>query len=237
MSEPEKVDIIPAVIPQSFKDIAAALEPVQNLARQAQVDIVDGSYARGKTWPYRDHATFAKLVEDEHGLPYWDKIDFQFDLMIEDPAGQLKDFITAGATQVVLHPKSPSVMQALQIVVDSRNEDTASFPIKAGMALGCADQPEVLDPFEAQFDFVQVMGIEHEGRQGEPFDKRALYLVERLRRRYPYLPIQVDGGVSMENANALAKAGANRLVAGSAIFKAKDPAAAFQALYDEANRI
>ncbi len=80
------------------------------------------------------------------------------------------------------------------------------------------------------------MGIEKVGFQGEPFDKHAIYLVERMRRRYPELIIQVDGGVSLENANALAKAGASRLIVGSAIFGEDDPIAASKALQVEANR-
>src|SRR3989338_1609797 len=104
----------------------------------------------------------------------------------------------------------------------------AATPCARGVALGPQQSPDVLEPFESQFDFVQVMGIDREGRQGEPFDIKALYLVERLRARYPDLPLQVDGGVTLENARALAAAGANRLVGGHAIVKAPDPAAAYQ---------
>src|SRR3989344_8522581 len=222
------IEIIPAVLPQSFKDLEAQLAPLAGIARQAQVDVVGGRYARGKSWPYRDRASFERLVEQEHGLPFWDKIDFQFDLMVEDPAAELNNFLAAGATQVILHVRSHTAQLALQALVDLRTNEAGGYSVRAGVALGPQQSPDVLEPFESQFDFVQVMGIDREGRQGEPFDIKALYLVERLRARYPDLPLQVDGGVTLENARALAAAGANRLVVGHAIVKAPDPAAAYQ---------
>ena len=204
----QRVEIIPAVLPQSFKDLEEHLAPLKDVIRLAQVDVVDGQYAKGTTWPYRDTATFEKISKEERGLPFWDKIDFQFDLMIQNPHLVLKEYLDAGASHVVLHARSEGVERALQLIVDMRTEEIGSFSVHGGMALGPQDQPDILEPFEAQFDFVQVMGIDREGRQGEPFDKKALYLVERLRSRYPKLPIQVDGGVSLQNARELVAAGA-----------------------------
>ena len=231
-----KVQIIPAVLPQSFKDLQEHLAPLKDVIRLAQVDVVDGHYAKGKTWPYRDTATFEKIAKEERGLPFWDKIDFQFDLMIQHPDLVLKEYLDAGASHIVLHARSEGAQKALQLIVDLRTEEIGSFSVHGGIALGPNDQPDVLLPFEAQFDFVQVMGIDREGRQGEPFDKRALYLVERLRARYPKLPIQVDGGVSLQNARELVAAGATGLVVGSAIVKAEDPLAAYQEFVELVNK-
>jgi len=231
----QRVEIIPAVLPQSFKDLEERLAPLKDVIKLAQVDVVDGQYAKGKTWPYRDTATFEKIAKEERGLPFWDKIDFQFDLMIQNPDKVLKEYLDAGASHVVLHARSEGVEKALQLIVDLRTEEIGSFSVHGGIALGPQDQPDILEPFESQFDFVQVMGIDREGKQGEPFDKRALYLVERLRARYPKLPIQVDGGVSLQNARELVAAGASRLVVGSAIVKAEDPLAAYQEFQELVN--
>lgn len=208
---------------------------VKGAVKTAQIDVVDGRFAHNKTWPYKDRTTFEKIVAEEHGLPLWEELDFQFDLMVENPNETVMDFVHAGASHIILHAKSSGVLEALQQLIDLREEGGA-FSVKAGLAILPGSQPEILEPFEAQFDFVQVMGIGRVGFQGEPFDKRALYLLERLRRRYPSLLLQVDGGVSMDNARALAQAGANRLVVGSAIFKADDPVQAIANLKAEANR-
>ncbi len=230
MSEKQKIEIIPAVLPQSFKDLKERLLPLKDVIRQAQVDVVDGHYARGKTWPYRDSSTFKKIVQAERGLPFWDKIDFQFDLMIQNPHLVLKEYTQAGASQLIFHAKAMGAEEALQMIVDMRTDEIGNFSVRAGIAISPQDQPDVLEPFESQFDFVQVMGIGRIGRQGEPFDRRAVYLVERLRTRYPHLPIQVDGGVTKENARELVAVGANRLVVGSAIFGSEDPVGAYNEL-------
>ena len=231
-----KIEIIPAVLPQSFKELEEHLLPLQDIIKQAQVDVVDGHYAKGKTWPYRDKASFDKIVQAEKGLPFWDKIDFQFDLMINNPHLVLKEYISAGASQLIFHAAAAGAQEALQMIVDMRTDEIGNFSVRAGIAIGPQDQPDALLPFESQFDFVQVMDIGRIGRQGEPFDKRALYLVERIRSRYPLLPIQVDGGVTKENARELVAAGANRLVVGSAIFKSDDPVGAYNELVALANQ-
>jgi ribulose-phosphate 3-epimerase len=80
------------------------------------------------------------------------------------------------------------------------------------------------------------MGIAKIGHQGEPFDKRAMYLLERLRQRYPNLALQVDGGVTMENAYDLVKAGATRIIVGHDIWDAEDPIEEIKKLQVEANK-
>lgn len=232
------VDIIPAVLPKNFKDLEAHLamvRPGMSGAKMAQIDVVDGRFARNRTWPYRDESTFTKIVEDERGLPYWEEFDFQFDLMIDHPEERVMDFIHAGGSHIILHVRSGGALEAFEKVIGMR-EESGAFSVRAGLALLPTAQPDELEPFEAQFDFVQVMGIERVGFQGEPFDKHAIYLIERLRSRYPELIIQVDGGVSMENANMLAKAGASRLVVGHDIFEADDPVQEIAKLRAEANR-
>lgn len=232
------VEIVPAVLPKNFKDLEkhlAAVRPGASGAKVVQIDVVDGVFVHNRTWPYRDEGTFAKVVEEEKGLPFWEEFDFQFDLMIDHPETRVMDFVHAGGNHIILHARSAGALEAFQKLVELREEGGA-LSFKAGIALLSSAQPEELEPFEAQFDFIQIMGIAKVGYQGEPFDKHAIYLVERMRKRYPDLVIQVDGGVSMENANALVKAGASRLVVGSAIFKQDDPAQAVAALRAEANR-
>jgi pentose-5-phosphate-3-epimerase len=91
-----------------------------------------------------------------------------------------------------------------------------------------------LERFDGLYDFVQVMGIDRIGRQGEPPDRhhKEIALIKALRERYPVLVIQVDGGVA-PHPRELLEAGANRLIVGSAIVRARDPKAALEKLYTE----
>lgn len=234
MTEKPKVEIIPAVLAYSFKELQETLERLQGVTAHVQVDVVDGHFAKHKSWPYKDGEAFATIVQQEHGLPLWEEMDFEFDLMVDDPAAAAKDYVHAGASRIIVHASAKTARQALEQLVDL-NEDSGAWSVAIGVALGALEGPDALEPFNDQFDFVQVMGIEHIGKQGEPLTEHAVYLIERLRHRYPQLPIQIDGGVRLENVKQLVAAGATRLVAGSAILKADDPKAAYNALYTEAN--
>jgi ribulose-phosphate 3-epimerase len=231
---PKKIEIVPAILPKSLADLEDHVLQIANRVKRVQVDIVDGIYAHGPfmhkaTWPYHDAASFEKIVTEEKGLPHWDTLNYEFDLMISDPSKKAMEYVHAGASHILVHARSEGSVQAVQQLVDLREEGGA-FSVQVGVALMCDAQPDELEPFEAQYDYVQVMGIANIGRQGEPFDNRALHLLERLRARYPELPLQVDGGVNKETIPQLAKAGVTFLVAGSAVFGADDPAQAIKEL-------
>ncbi len=230
-----KVEVIPAILPKSFEDLEAHGTRVREGAKTIQIDVVDGVFAHNKTWPYKDAATFEKIIAEEHGLPFWDDIDYEFDLMVEDPHTKVMDFVRAGAARVTVHANAHGAVEGLRSLAELRQE-TGAYVITTGLALLPTMQPDVLDSFDTLYDYVQVMGIAKEGFQGQPFDHHAIPLIERLRRRYPDLVIQVDGAVKIENAHALAAAGANRLIVGSAIFESDDPLAAIEQIKSEANR-
>ena len=210
------IEIIPAILAKSFADLKRQAELVRGSARLAQVDIV------GK-----------KIIVGEEKMPFWGEMDYEFDLMIKNPKDMALECVAIGAARLVLHEKSEGLRETLKALSNFRGGGDTR--VQVGLALAPTGDPYILQTFEEQFDFAQVMGIEKEGKQGEPFDKRAIYLIERIKRMYPKIQIQVDGGVKIENARALAQAGANRLVVGSAIFGSGDPKAAMEALYTEAN--
>ena len=229
------IEIIPAILPKSFDDLQKHAAMVHGFAKKVQIDVVDGKFAHNTTWPYKDRASFEKLVAEEHGLPFWQDFDFEFDLMIENPAEHVMDYVRAGASHIVIHAHAGGAAEGLRKIAELKGDDDGAFSITTGLALLPNMQPDVLESFDTLFDYVQVMGIDHEGKQGKPFDEHAVALIERLHRRYPELVIQVDGGVTLETAPALVRAGASRLIVGSAIFTADNPEAAYKALYTEAN--
>lgn len=229
------IEIIPAILPKSFEDLEDKLgvlhsAGIQDVHKLVQIDVVDGHYASHKTWPYKDADTFEKIVSEESGLPLWEVFDFEFDLMVRNAKEVILDYVHAGASRIIVHAHAEGAYEALQALSDVRDTDDGPFTVKTGLALMSGDSPDVVQEFDGLYDFVQVMGVEHIGRQGEPFENKTLILVERLRHRYPDLPIQVDGGVSLEHVKALVDAGVTRLVVGSAIFTADNVREAYDAL-------
>jgi len=202
----QRIEIIPAVLPHSYEALKEGLEKLRGIAPHVQIDIVDGHAAKGKTWPYRDGEKWAQIVQQEHGIPFWEELDFEFDLMVEDPAAVALDYVHAGASRIIIHAAAKTSRQAIELLTGLREEDEGAG-IYVGVALACTDSPDALEPFGEQFDFIQVMGVEHIGKQGEPLALKAIHLLERLRHRYTTLPLQIDGGVRLEHVKRLVEAG------------------------------
>jgi ribulose-phosphate 3-epimerase len=76
-----------------------------------------------------------------------------------------------------------------------------------------------------QFDYVELMGIDEIGRQGQPFDERVLQRIRDIKAKYPDLEVSIDGSVNEDTLPRLKEAGADRFVVGSAILNAENPEA------------
>ncbi|MEK9182108.1 MAG: hypothetical protein AAB781_00790 [Patescibacteria group bacterium] len=233
-------EIIPAILPEDIDDLREKLSLVSGIAPLAQIDVCDGKFTPTKTWPYKKGVdeTFLRIVGQEEGFPFWDSIDFEADLMVKHPENIIDDWISAGAKRIVIHiestPDPLSLFRKIRQEYGSSSE--ASYGVEIGAALNIETPneeiydilSEVDDGGAPTIDFVQFMGIENIGYQGEPFDERVLEKIRDLREMYPNTIISVDGGVSLENAAELIEAGANRLVSGSAIFESGDIAEAIE---------
>ncbi len=224
------IDIIPAIMPKSFDELFQRAGEVVGLVPLAQIDIMDGRFVASKSWPYglgypeRD-PDFLALSRQEDGLPYWETLDYELDLMIDEPEKHLDEWLPIGASRVIIHAEAVKDWNAL-FALDFLNPDARRIGDDIVIALGIAFNPDTdistyMEQIE-RFDFVQCMGIAKIGYQGQPFDERVLEQINRIRSSFPNLPIAVDGGVNQETIKELVQAGATRLVSGSAIFGAED---------------
>lgn len=211
------IEIIPAIIPKSIEDLKEKLEKVRKLARFVQIDMIDGKFAPRPSWPYgeENEKSFQEIVSEEKGMPFWEDFDFEADLMIENPEKSLDNFIKAGFDRLVIHIESTKNLE--KIISEARERGISVY-----LAQNIQTPTEELEKWIDRIDGVQLMGISRIGFQGEPFDERVVPKIKYLRERHPGLIISIDGGVSLETAPRLISAGANKLVAGSAIFKSED---------------
>ena len=221
-------EIVPAILTNSFREIRDDLDMVAGRVHAVQIDVCDGGYVPTKTWPYstgKGDIDFDALVGQEVGLPHWEEIDFEFDLMVRNVYEKIPDFVAIGATSIVIHRESVNDDEIEKILADYGKDSDALSDF--GIALGLAYPPDttVVDDVAKHIDsidFVQVMGIRKVGFQGQIFSPSAIDTVRALRERFPKLIISVDGGVSTENARDLIDAGADKLIIGSAIFNEHD---------------
>ncbi|MES2202716.1 MAG: hypothetical protein V4474_00060 [Patescibacteria group bacterium] len=206
------IKIIPAVLPKSWGQLTDDLNKLVGVATMVQLDVV-------------------KNIFDGHeSPPLWEEFDFEFDIYLE-PGEFVERALELGASRIVVHTRHATARAALELLQPQRGGE---FAMAVGVALRPTDTPDVLIPYAGLYDFVQVMGIDHEGNQGEPFDSAAISLVRALRTAQPELFIQVDGHAA-GHEQELAAAGVNSLVVGSAILTAEDPKAAYRTLYNKAN--
>lgn len=221
-------EIIPALMPKTYEDIERYAEKLNGLVSVIQLDIMDGVFVPEKTWPYAEYENSPEAV-----LPSGGGVAFEMDLMVARPEPELSAWSAAGAARVIAHIESIGSANDFAAEAKRARERASGKILEVGIALNIETPVEKLAPLMDDIDFVQCMGIAKIGYQGQPFDKRVLHKIKDLRERYPGIIITVDGGVNLETAPDLIRAGADRLVSGSAILRSeniREIIASFQSL-------
>jgi ribulose-phosphate 3-epimerase len=219
------IEIIPAIMPRSLQDLEEKVTLVAHFVPMVQIDIMDGRFVKTKTWPYLGNgAEFDAVVTEDKGLPFWETVEYEIDLMVEHPEAVIDDWIAAGVARIVVHRESvddatlESIVKMMKerFYVESKEQKK---DVELGIALNISTPIDKVLPFLEDIDFIQFMGIDTIGLQGEELDERVVDVMREFHNAHPEVILSVDGGVRLENADILMDAGAQRLVSGSAIFK------------------
>ncbi len=215
-------EVIPAVLAKDINDLRQKIANVVNITHLVQIDICDGKFVDSQSWPMNrdDIESTSKILEEEEGLPYWEDLDFEFDLMVKDAIKLFDFFVRLGARRLIFHLEAENEKD-LKDFIDSIDPYTRET-LEIGIAINTNTLIEKIFPFINSIDFVQCMGIAHIGYQGESFDERVIGQIKDLKYKYPDIIISIDGSVNEETAPLLVEAGANRLVVGSALMKSFD---------------
>jgi ribulose-phosphate 3-epimerase len=212
-----KVKIAPSLLSADFARLAEALAMAEaGGADLVHVDVMDGHFVPSLTIGppvVRALRKATRLPLDVH-------------LMIERPERTLAEYLDAGVEWVSVHVESTP---HLQRCLDTIRKAGA----RAGAALNPATPTGALAAAWHDVDYAVVMSV-NPGWGGQPFLSTSVEKVRRLRREAAQagatVALEVDGGVGNSNAGALVAAGAEILVAGTAVFGAPDPAAAIERL-------
>jgi len=204
--------IVPSLLAADFARLGEALYIMQAAgAPMLHLEVMDGHFVEEITVGQpivRSLRKATNLVLDLH-------------LLIERPERYISDFVEAGADRISVHAEATT---RLHRVLGQIREQGA----KAGVALNPATPVETIADMVGEFDFLSVLSSDP-GLRERTFLPRSVEKVRaaailRDERRADFA-IQVEGGIRLEHVEQLARAGADILVAGSAIFYSDDPKA------------
>jgi ribulose-phosphate 3-epimerase len=206
--------VAPSILSADFARLGAHVDEVIAAgAHIIHVDVMDGHFV--------PPITIGPIIVSALRAHVGPDIDLDVHLMIERPEKHVADFASAGATGITIHAEAtPHVLYALDAVREGG--------CRAGLAVCPATPLTVFE--EVAVDQALCMTV-NPGWGGQPFIPTSPDKIRRLRALIgPDVPLMVDGGVSVETAAACVEAGADWLVAGSAVFGKDDPGAAFRAI-------
>ena len=206
--------VAPSILSADFSRLGHQVRDVMEAgARVIHVDVMDGHVVPPITIGPLIAESIAGQVHDAGGV-----IDVH--LMIERPERHVAEFAKAGADSITIHfEATPHAHYAVKAVRDAG--------CRAGVAINPGTPAEAVGELAASVDLVLCMTV-NPGWGGQPFIEHSPDKVARLRALLPDdVAIEVDGGVDPDTAPACADAGATLFVAGSYVFGADDPAAAY----------
>ncbi|TWI55115.1 ribulose-phosphate 3-epimerase [Halalkalibacter nanhaiisediminis] len=211
------IKIAPSILSANFSKLGEDVKDVERAgADYIHVDVMDGHFV--------PNLTIGPLVVE--ALRPVTKLPLDVHLMIENPDVYIPQFAKAGADIISVHVEAcPHLHRTIHLIKEQG--------VKAGIVLNPATPVEMIEPILADVDLVLLMTV-NPGFGGQVFIESVLPKIERVaalvRSSNLNIEIEVDGGINSETARRCIAAGANVLVAGSAIYNQKDRTKAISSL-------
>ncbi len=207
------IQIAPSILAADFLHLEKDVEIVNRYADLFHLDIMDGSFV--------PNISFGFPVVEAIARKACKPLDVH--LMIVNPEKYVERFAQAGARMISFHYEAAREGSSALI------EKIQGMGVKAGIVINPDCPVQDIFPFLHQVDFVLLMSV-FAGFGGQKFIPASLDRIRTVRAELDRMgrseiPIEVDGGIGPQNAGEVVGAGAEILVAGSAVFKADDPGA------------
>lgn len=213
------IKLAPSILSADFSKLGEDVMKVEDAGCEyLHIDVMDGSFV--------PNISFGAVVL--RSLRKKSNMIFDVHLMIDEPIRYIKDFADAGADIIVIHQEATKHLHRSVMAVKELGK-------KVGVSINPATSLTTLEYILDELDMVLIMSV-NPGFGGQKFIPSSLQKVRKLRsmidERGLDIDIQVDGGVTKDNIKDVVDAGANILVAGSAIFGKEDITQAVKELRD-----
>lgn len=224
-------EIIPAILEKNFGEIKNKLAFMREWVKYVEIDMCDGIFVPSQTWPFASggfsDADFLKIQNEEEGMPFWQDIDFELDLMVMDAMQNFDIYMKLGPKRMIFHLGAQKNLGEFEHFLEGLDMYIRDN-VEMGLAFNPSDDLAVVSRLSHEVDFLHCMGSDKLGFQGETFSDKALENLKFLKKNLPGIVISVDIGINLDNAEKILEAGADRLVVGSGIWKSPDPIGALE---------
>jgi ribulose-phosphate 3-epimerase len=198
--------ILPSILSADFTRLGEEVTAVMQAgADMIHFDVMDNHYV--------PNLTFGPLLCDALHRRF-DKLPIDVHLMTTPVDTLINSFATAGAHRISIHPDATHHLdRSLQCIRD--------VGCKAGLVLNPSTSLDCIEWCAHRIDFLLIMTV-NPGFGGQTLIPEVIKKIEKAHHQYPDIPICVDGGITTDNIQSIALAGATEFVAGSTIFKSND---------------
>jgi len=210
------LEIIPAIIAKNIDEISHKLKMVEPYCDWVQIDVSDGIFTKNTTW---NNPAELKNINTKASL--------EAHLMISDTESHIAEWIDSGVKRILVPVDSTSDFQKILQMAEAVKSKGLQFVIALNPEV-LIDEVKELIPLS---DIVLLLAV-NPGFSGQKFLPETIKKIRDLRKEFPDVKIEVDGGINKETAKECVKAGADILVSASYIFESKDIKRAIEDLND-----
>ena len=209
------IKILPAILELDYFKVKDYMEKFSKVATSVQIDVCDGIFVESKTW-------LPKATDDINGY----NLDLEFDMMVSDIDKYLEVIYNYDVKKIIIHTDNMSVEDYVSIYQKIKSKN------KLVRVAICDRDMEKIKSAYGHYDYVQIMGIQRVGKQGQLFDVTVLDKIKYIKLFFltkhksqteesvddniiANMYIQIDGAMNIETIQKCKEAGASSFVVGS----------------------
>ncbi|MFA5392627.1 MAG: hypothetical protein WC306_03050 [Candidatus Paceibacterota bacterium] len=200
-----KKEIVPVINVKTKQKFEESLHQLSKFSGIFQIDIADGNFTSWKNWNAPEELKTIKGIREK----------FELHLMVKNPEIVVPLWLETRPKRIIIHQEALRDFDAVYQMCQKAKVELA-------LALNPGTPIDFIKDYLKKINFVVFLSVVP-GPSGQKFEWYVLDKIKELRKKYPQLNIEVDGGVNEETFSEVLKTGANYLAIGSAIFESENP--------------